>query len=228
MVAVLIVSTSHSILGETGEATGSWAEEVASPYYLFKAAGYTVDITSIAGGEIPFDEPSLAPPYLTKDVERFLLDDDAMAQVFESRVFSSVSADAYDAVYLPGGHGTCWDFPGNATLKQLVETFWKSGKVVSAVCHGVIGLLEANDESGACILAGKQATGFSNTEEFAVVKEKIVPFLLEDAMKAKGAIYTAAGNWKVHALRDGKLVTGQNPQSSARVAELVIEALQSP
>ncbi|MEW5300434.1 MAG: hypothetical protein WDW36_003364 [Sanguina aurantia] len=205
--------------------TGLWAEELASPYYVFKNAGYDVKIVSVAGGKIPFDEGSLAPPFLTPEVEKFLVDLTAMREVADSPAVSA-SMTGHDAIYLPGGHGAVWDFPDNTTLISLLEAYHKAGKVVSSVCHGVAGLLNVKDEGGTPILKGKQATGFSNSEEAAVGKDKLVPFLLETEMKAKGAEYSSGADWSVHAVADGRLITGQNPQSSARVAELVVQALK--
>ncbi|MEW5316116.1 MAG: hypothetical protein WDW38_007502 [Sanguina aurantia] len=211
MPSVLIVSTSHPSMTKEGSGTtGLWAEELASPYYVFKNAGYDVKIVSVAGGKIPFDEGSLAPPFLTPEVEKFLVDLTAMREVADSPAVSA-SMTGHDAIYLPGGECSSRPF---------------AGKVVSSVCHGVAGLLNVKDEGGTPILKGKQATGFSNSEEAAVGKDKLVPFLLETEMKAKGAEYSSGADWSVHAVADGRLITGQNPQSSARVAELVVQALK--
>lgn len=228
---VLIVSTSHEALGDTGEKTGLWMEELAHPYFTFKDHGLDVTIASIAGGEIPVDEASLGPPFATAEVKKFLLDDTAMAQVLESVPLADV-ADwaAYDTVFLPGGHGSSWDFPDDPLLIKVVGGLARAGKVVAAVCHGVGGLVNVKDAEGEPIVKGREATGFSDAEEYAVAKEKVVPFLLEDRLRQLGATYSKAKeNWGVHALLDARkpfpLVTGQNPASSALAAELVIEAL---
>ncbi|GLC69319.1 hypothetical protein PLESTF_000815300 [Pleodorina starrii] len=144
----------------------------------------------------------------------------------ESVPLSGVKASDYDAVFLPGGHGTCWDFPDNADLISLVSEFVEAGKVVSAVCHGPMGLVNVKGKDGKPLVAGKKVTGFSDAEEYAVVKEKVVPFLLQSKLVELGAEYKCAEQkWEPFAVRDGSLVTGQNPSSSARVAELVVEAL---
>ncbi|EFJ45186.1 hypothetical protein VOLCADRAFT_106142 [Volvox carteri f. nagariensis] len=225
---ILIVCTSCDRLGDTDEPTGCWAEEVVAPYYIWKKHGYNVTIASVKGGEVPMDEASLNPPFLTKEVEEFLLDDAAMKGLMESLPLSQVTAAGYDAVFLPGGHGTCWDFPDNAELLALLSQFVEANKVVSAVCHGPMGLVNVKGPDGQPLVAGKKATCFSDAEEFAVAKEKLVPFLLETRLKELGAVFQSAPEkWAPFALRDGNLVTGQNPASSARVAELVVEALSS-
>lgn len=222
---ILIICTSHDKLGDTGEATGCWVEEVAAPFFEFKKAGFDVVITSIKGGEVPFDEASLNPPALTSVAEKFLLDDAAMKMVTESRAIAEHDADHFDAVFLPGGHGTCWDFPDNPTLISILSKMYNDGKIVSAVCHGPIGFVNVKDSAGHPIVHGKQVTGFSDAEEHAVGKEKIVPFLLETKLKELGAHYQSKGNWAEFAIRDGHLITGQNPGSSHKTAELVVQAL---
>ncbi|GLC42464.1 hypothetical protein PLESTM_001336000 [Pleodorina starrii] len=223
---ILIVCTSCDKLGDTDEPTGCWAEEVVAPYYVWRKHGYNVTIASVKGGEVPMDDASLNPPFLTKEVEDFLLDDEAVKGVMESVPLSGVKASDYDAVFLPGGHGTCWDFPDNADLISLVSEFVEAGKVVSAVCHGPMGLVNVKGKDGKPLVAGKKVTGFSDAEEYAVVKEKVVPFLLQSKLVELGAEYKCAEQkWEPFAVRDGSLVTGQNPSSSARVAELVVEAL---
>ncbi|GFR44827.1 hypothetical protein Agub_g6167, partial [Astrephomene gubernaculifera] len=223
---ILIVCTSWDKLGDTDEPTGCWAEEVVAPYHVFKRQGYNVVIASIKGGEIPMDDASLNPPYLTKEVEDFLLDDDAMKGVMESLPLSDVRAADFDAVFLPGGHGACWDFPDNAALQSLLGEFVAAGKVVAAVCHGPVGLVNIKGPDGQPLVAGKKVTGFSDAEEFAVAKEGVVPFLLEARLRQLGGRYEAAAEkWAPHAVRDGNLVTGQNPASSAATAQLVVQAL---
>eukprot|EP01024_Parvocaulis_polyphysoides_P042460 TRINITY_DN3881_c1_g2_i2.p1 TRINITY_DN3881_c1_g2~~TRINITY_DN3881_c1_g2_i2.p1 ORF type:complete len:229 (+),score=48.90 TRINITY_DN3881_c1_g2_i2:93-779(+) len=222
---VLIVTTSHDKLGDTGQGTGSWAEEFAAPYYTFKEKGYDVEVASINGGKTPFDQASMNPPFKTEAVDKLLADSEAMQLLENSKKIEDVKADDFDAVFLPGGHGVCWDLPDNETLKTLLSTMFSQGKVVSAVCHGPVGLVNVIVGDGTSILAGKNVTGFTNTEEIAVGKDKIVPFLLEDKLKEKGGNFSKTEDWQPHGVRDGNLITGQNPGSSAKVAELVVAAL---
>lgn len=221
---VLFVITSHESLGDSGQKTGTWAEEVAAPYYVFKKAGWQVTLASVKGGKVPVDAASLQGDFKIASVEKFLADSEAMA-AFENTVPLSKVADSQpDAVFLPGGHGVVWDLPGNKTLDTLLEKTFAEGKIVSAVCHGPCGLLGAKTADGDSILKGKRCTGFSNSEEDAVGKSKVVPFLLEDRMKELGGRYEKAGDWTSFAIADGNLITGQNPQSSERVAQLVVAA----
>ncbi len=224
---VLIILTSHAVIGDTGKPTGVWFEELTTPYYAFVDAGASVEIASIDGGKVPIDPASIEtaeknPP----SVNRFLADKDAMAQIEASRPVTQVSADDYDAVFLPGGHGTMFDLPDSRALATLLSQAWAKGKVVSAVCHGPAGLVNVVDSNGKPIVAGRRVAGFSNTEEEAAGLTKAVPFLLEDRLRALGGLYEKGPDFTPFAERDGKLITGQNPQSSQEVARLVLDALE--
>eukprot|EP01025_Chloroclados_australasicus_P055806 TRINITY_DN6850_c0_g1_i1.p1 TRINITY_DN6850_c0_g1~~TRINITY_DN6850_c0_g1_i1.p1 ORF type:complete len:236 (-),score=37.30 TRINITY_DN6850_c0_g1_i1:298-1005(-) len=222
---ILILTTSHSTLGDSGQTTGSWAEELAAPYYLFKDKGYVVDIASVKGGKVPMDEASFQEDFVTPYVTKMQGDKKLQKQLDKSLKLEKVKADNYVAIYLPGGHGTVFDLPDNEKLQSLLATMYQQDKVISAVCHGPSGLVNAKLSDGTPIIQGKNVAGFSNTEEVAVGKDKYVPFLLEDKLKERGGKYVKVDDWQPHAIRDGKLVTGQNPASSVRVAELVLEAL---
>lgn len=224
---VLMVCTSHDKLGDTDTGTGCWVEEVAAPYYEFKAAGYDVTIASIKGGEVPFDEASLGEPFLTKVAEKFYKDDACMNLVKNSVKLADVKVEEYDAIFMPGGHGACWDFPNSPELIKAITTLWDSGKVVAAVCHGPCCFANAVDKNGIHIVKGRKVTGFSNAEEVAVKKDHLVPFKLEDKLKELGGLYEAGPDWASHALRDGNLITGQNPGSSEAVGKLIVEVLGS-
>lgn len=227
MTKVAIISTSWDKLGDTGKATGSWAEEVMAPFYVFTEAGFEVTVASIKGGEIPFDETSLNPPALTKEAQKFLLDDAAMKHVTESTPLSALQAADYDAFFLSGGHGTCWDFSDSEELGALLSQAFQTGKIVSAVCHGPTGLVKAVDKDGVSIVKGRKVTGFTNEEEHTVGLEKVVPFLLEDKLKELGGKYEKTEKWHVLTVSDGHLITGQNPGSSIKTAQTVVEALKA-
>lgn len=221
---ILIICTSHDILGDTDIPTGLWAEEVATPYYIFKEAGAQVDIASIKGGKIPLDPSSLQGD-LPEHTHRYLKDDDGLKSTVENSIAVAEVSEEYDAVFLPGGHGVCYDCPENPTLIALLEKYWAQGKVVSAVCHGPVGLVNIKSPSGDYIVKGKKVTGFTNSEEEAVGKTAVVPFLLEDKLKEIGGLYEKGADWVPYAVADGNLITGQNPMSSAKVAELILSAL---
>jgi len=222
---VVIISTSANAL-PSGTATGLWLEELASPYYLFKDAGFDVTVASVKGGEIPVDEASLQGDFLTPTAKKFQSDEAAIKQLKESVALASLE-EQYDAYYLPGGHGAAVDFPDNETLQKLLGAAWDNGKIVSSVCHGPIGLVNVKSpKTGKHIVEGKRVTGFSNTEEEAVGKTKEVPELLEDGLKRAGGDYSKKGDWEPYAIADGKLILGQNPSSSEQVGELVVKALK--
>jgi putative intracellular protease/amidase len=223
---ILIVVTSHDRLGKTGEPTGFWLEELATPYYVFRDAGAAVDLASPRGGRAPHDPRSMdRPGSRPASVERFLADKDAMAKVETTIAIADVEVGAYDAIFLAGGHGTMWDLPASEPLARLVGATFDRGAPVAAVCHGPAGLVGARARDGRPIVAGRKVAAFTNAEEEAVKLTGVVPFLLETRLRGLGAELVVGEMWKPHAVRDGNLVTGQNPASSERVAQLVLDAL---
>lgn len=222
---VLIILTSHDRIGDSDRKTGIWFEELTTPYYAFLDAGAEVDIASVGGGNVPVDPHSIEEVGRNPaSVDRFLADATAMVKIEASPAIGDVATDGYDAVFLPGGHGTMWDMPENATLAALLSDAWAGGKVVAAVCHGPAGLVGVTDESGKPLVAGRVISAFTNEEEEMAGLTKQVPFLLETRICDLGARYESGAAFQPFARRDGKLVTGQNPQSSGEVARLVLEA----
>lgn len=223
---ILIISTSASDLNSLK--TGSWLEEFAAPYYIWKEAGYDVDLGSISGGKIPLDEASLSGDFLTESAKRFQADSEAVKAMENSLAAKDVTdTSKYAAIFVPGGHGISADGPNNPVLQKLLVEFWQSSKVVSSVCHGPISLTHVKLPDGKWLLHGKKATGFTNSEEEAVGKTKYMPFSIEDRIKEEGALYTKGDDWSEHVVADGKLITGQNPQSSEGVAKAVLAALKA-
>eukprot|EP00802_Teleaulax_amphioxeia_P013320 Tamp_13370.p1 GENE.Tamp_13370~~Tamp_13370.p1 ORF type:complete len:230 (+),score=61.70 Tamp_13370:3-692(+) len=226
---IAIISTSADKMafkgGDGDMPTGTWLEETAAPYYVFTGAGHEVEIVSIAGGEIPIDAGSMKGDFMTADCTKFMADEAAQKLFKNSKKLADYDTAAVDAIYLGGGHGTCTDFLGNATLTQKIEAAWNAGKVVGADCHGPIALLGCKKADGTPLIAGKKVTGFSDSEEAAVGLTEKVPKLVETEMKALGAEYVCAADWHPHAVTDGKLVTGQNPQSSVECAKQVLAAM---
>lgn len=221
---VLMIVTSHARLGLSGHKTGFWLEELAAPYYALREAGCTIDLASPLGGRPPADpksESSEAPV-----VRRFLEDPEAVAKLDATRTLDAPSGD-YDAYFVVGGHGVMWDLAESDVLATLLGSAHDAGRVVGAVCHGPAGLVRARDRSGASIVAGKRVAGFSNEEEEAMGLTGVVPFALETRLRDLGGLYEKGPKWSSFAVRDGKLVTGQNPQSSVAVAKLVVDALAS-
>ncbi|MDO6386646.1 type 1 glutamine amidotransferase domain-containing protein [Uliginosibacterium sp. 31-12] len=224
---ILVILTSHATAGTSGQSTGLWLEEFTTPYYAFVDAGAQVEVASIAGGQVPVDPHSIeAVGKNPASVERYLQDEALRTRLATSIKIDGLAAADYDAVFMPGGHGTMWDLPTSDTLARLVSTAWGEGKIVAAVCHGPAGLVNAKDEKGQPLVAGRRVAAFSNTEEVAAGMDKSVPFALETRIRALGAHYESGPDFQPFAVRDGRLVTGQNPASSAKVAELVLQALR--
>jgi putative intracellular protease/amidase len=222
---ILIVLTSHDQLGNTGKKTGFWLEEFAAPYYVLLDAGAAITLASPSGGQPPLDPKSDEPGAQTAATERFNSDSSAQTALANTLKLSAVSADEFDAVFYPGGHGPLWDLADDRHSIALIETMYAAGKPVAAVCHAPAVLRHAKAADGSPLIQGKSVTGFSNTEEDAVQLSAVVPFMLEDELRAKGANYSRADDWQPHAVTDGILVTGQNPASSERVAEALLELL---
>ncbi len=219
---ILMVLTSHSDLGSTGEKTGFWMEEFAAPYYVFLDAGADVAIASPAGGQPPVDPNSQLPDFQTAATARFDSDELAQAKLSETIPLIDVNASDYDAVFYPGGHGPLWDLTENTTSIKLIEQFLKQQKPVGAVCHASAVFLNVNDESGEPIVKGRGVTGFSNSEESAAGLTEVVPFLLEDELIKKGGDYQKVDDWNVLAIQDGLIISGQNPASSEAAAQKII------
>jgi putative intracellular protease/amidase len=223
---ILIVLTSHDQLGRTGEKTGFWLEEFAAPYYVFKDAGATITLASPLGGQPPLDPKSDLPDFQTDATKRFRTDVEAQDQLAHSKRLSDLSADDFDALFYPGGHGPMWDMPDNADSIALIESFVKAGKPVGAVCHAPVVLVNVQRSDGEYLVKGRRVTGFSNSEETAVGLAEVVPFLLEDRLRERGGIYIKGDDWASNVQTDDLLVTGQNPASSASVAEALLKIVR--
>lgn len=223
---ILMVLTSSATMSAGGEPTGLWFEELATPYYIFIDAGAAVTLASIAGGAAPVDPRSVTPKGESDtSVGRFLADLPASAALADTVPLPAIDPEGYDAIVLPGGHGTMWDLPESDAVAGLLGTAWAAGKVVAAVCHGPAGLVRVQDESGVPLVRGRRVTAFSDSEERAVGLAERVPFLLEARLRDLGARYERAADFQPFAVADGRLVTGQNPASAALTARLTLGAL---
>lgn len=224
---ILIVLTSHDQLGDTGKKTGFWLEEFVAPYYVFKDAGAAITLASPQGGQPPLDPKSDLPENQTASTKRFRADNAAQTELANTKKLAGVSADDFDAIFYPGGHGPLWDMPDNATSIALIEAFVKAGKPVGAVCHAPVAFVNVCGTDGEHLVKGKRVTGFSNAEEEAVGLTSVVPFLLEDRLKERGGVYSKGADWAPYVQVDGKLVTGQNPASSGPAAEALLKLLRA-
>lgn len=223
---ILMVLTSHDTLGNTGHKTGFWLEEFAAPYYVFKDAGMDITLASPAGGQPPLDPKSDEPASQTAATQRFRADPQAQAQLSDTRRLGEIRAADYDAVFYPGGHGPLWDLAEDAHSVALIETTLAAGKPVAAVCHAPGVLRRTKNPDGTPLVSGRRVTGFTNTEEAAVQLTDIVPFLVEDMLKANGGEYSKAEDWHPYVVEDGLLITGQNPASSELAAQRLLAALK--
>jgi len=230
---MLIVVTGAGEYEKVGYRTGLWLSELTHFWDVAEKAGFGMDVASPSGGFVPIDPESL----MIQEAGHALGVDGAVHKRYEDRGFmdrlsnvmkvADADAGAYDAIYLTGGHGVCFDFPKSEPLARLVASFWEAGKVVSAVCHGPAGLLEAKLGDGQYLIGGKNLTGFSWGEEKLAKRDEAVPFCLEDELKRRGAHYTKSSvPFKSHVVEDGRLITGQNPASAAGVGEAVVKRLR--
>ncbi|MDD3765223.1 MAG: type 1 glutamine amidotransferase domain-containing protein [Nevskiales bacterium] len=223
---ILMVLTSHDQLGDTGHKTGFWLDEFVSPYYVFADAGAELTLASPKGGQPPLDPRSDDPQFQTPATDRFKNDAEAQKRLAETYPLSSISVDAFDAVFYPGGHGPLWDLAGDASSIAVIEAMARQGKPIAAVCHGPAALRAAKSPEGRSILKGRKATGFSNSEEEAAGLTGIVPFLIEDTIRQLGGEYAKGNDWESFVVEDGQLITGQNPASSEATAAALVRRLQ--
>jgi putative intracellular protease/amidase len=222
---ILMVLTSHDTLGNTGRKTGFWLEELAAPYYTFLQAGAEITLASPLGGRPPLDPKSNETANQTDATRRFEADAAAMAQLADTVKLADVSQADFDTVFYPGGHGPLWDLAENATSVALIEDFLRAEKPVAFVCHAPGVLRHVKTADGRPLVEGRKVTGFANSEEDGVGLTDVVPFLVEDELKAKGGIYSRGPDWASYVIQDGLLITGQNPGSSPATARALMDAL---
>lgn len=216
--SILIIVTSFSEI-TPGEPTGLWLEEFAVPYMEFKNKGFKISVASIQGGKAPID------PRSTPSAEQKEAWAEAIKTLEKTVPVASIETTYFDAVFIPGGHGTMFDFPNNEDLHKVLRGFAVQDKVIAAMCHGPASLVGVTLDDGTPLVAGKTVTSFTNEEESAAGFTKKMPFLLESRLRELGARFVGQPNWSNHVQVDGKLITGQNPQSSKSAAVAVIDAL---
>jgi putative intracellular protease/amidase len=224
---ILMVLTSHDQLGDTGRKTGFWLEEFAAPYYIFKDAGHEVTVASPKGGQPPLDPKSDEPGARTEATRRFAGDPEAQALLAATLPLDSAREEDHDGLFYPGGHGPMWDLAESAESRALVESFYRARKPIGAVCHGPAAFRHALREDGTPLVAGREVTGFTNSEEAGVGLVEVVPFLLEDELIRLGAKFSKGDDWQPYMVKGGRIVTGQNPASSEGCAEGLLELLKS-
>lgn len=224
---VLIVTTSTPAYEKAGYRTGLWLGELTHFWDVLDDEGHELVVASVDGGRVPIDPESLGKVILAIGGTKERYEDPAfMALLEDTQSLSEVAGERWDAVYLTGGHGTMFDFPHNPVLADILVTTFESDGVVSAVCHGPAGLLGVTLSDGSALLAGRKVTGFSWPEEKLAGRDKAVPFRLDEALKEEGAKYTKALRpMGEKVVRDGNLITGQNPMSAEGVGKAVAKRL---
>ncbi|NIZ09505.1 type 1 glutamine amidotransferase domain-containing protein [Pseudooceanicola sp. HF7] len=226
MARILILSTAADALGDTGNPTGVWYEELASPYYAFLDSGHEVTLVTLGGKPVPIDPNSdVTGDEAPASVTRFREDAEATALLAKPGRLEDEDVTAYDVLYIPGGHGAMFDLAESAEAAKVIGNAWDSGKIVASVCHGPAAFANVVDANGDPIVKGRKVTAFTDSEEEAVGLTKAVPFLLETKLRELGAEFESVGDWQPHAVADGRLVTGQNPASSEAAAKKVLELL---
>src|SRR5208282_3010397 len=192
---ILMVLTSHDVLGNTGRKTGFWLEEFAAPYFVFRDAGVELTLASPKGGQPPIDPKSDLPENQTPAMTRFKRDTVAQKELSQTVKLSDMKSEDFDTIFYPGGHGPMWDLVDNPDSIALIEAFYNSGKPVAAVCHAPA-VLHRVMYKGAPIVKGKRVTGFANSEEAEVQLTDVVPFLVEDELKRLGGLFEKVPNWQ--------------------------------
>ncbi|MBY6160311.1 type 1 glutamine amidotransferase domain-containing protein [Mameliella alba] len=226
MARILVLSTASDVLGDTGKSTGVWYEELATPYYAFLDAGHEVTLVTLGGKAVPIDPNSdVTGDDAPASVTRFRADDKAVALLAKPGRLEDEDVTAYDALYIPGGHGAMFDLATSDLVAKVIGTAWDNGKVVASVCHGPAAFAKAVDANGDPIVKGRKVSAFTDSEEEGVSLVEAVPFLLETRMRELGAKFESVGDWQPHSVVDGRLVTGQNPASSDGAAEKVLALL---
>ncbi len=226
MKKILFVLTSNDEMGNTGHKTGFWIEEFAAPYYLLKDRGFDITIATPKGGQAPIDPNSETEDAQTPATDRYYKDKETQDLLANTHLLSKIDSANFDAVFYPGGHGLLWDLVDDKISTNLIETMYAKGKPVAFVCHSPAILKNVKNVDGKPLVEGKKVTGFTNGEEAGVELTDVVPFLLEDMLKEKGGKYSKTGDWAPYAVEDGLLITGQNPASSEKVAEILAEKLK--
>ncbi|HEN8797745.1 TPA: type 1 glutamine amidotransferase domain-containing protein [Pseudomonas putida] len=218
---MLVVLTNTAKYPTLKRATGLWLGEAVHFVEMVEKAGYAVDYVSPMGGYVPIDPHSLQ---MAPDLDWQWYDDKRfMTRLGATLSPGQVKADEYSVIYYTGGHGVMYDFADDQALQALARRIYENEGIVAAVCHGVVGLLNVKLSDNSLLLKGRQVTGFSNTEEQLAELDKVVPFLTENELRARGGNYSKHDDpWQPFVVTDERLITGQNPASTGLLAEKVL------
>lgn len=218
---ILFVVTSHDKKGDTGQETGYYLGEVSHPWEVLHKAGYEIDFVSPKGGTPPVDGFDLKDP-VNKE---FWENKEYKNKIDNSLLPSQVNPNDYSTIFYAGGHGAMWDFADNTELAAIASKIYENGGIVAGVCHGPAGLVNIKLNNGKYLVDGKKINAFTNEEESEVKLTNVVPFLLEDKLKERGAKFEKSGLWQNHVVTDQRVITGQNPQSAKSVGEAILKEL---
>lgn len=220
---VLFVLTSHGTKGDSGQPTGFYLGEVTHPLSVLEAAGIAVEFASIKGGEPPVDGLDLED-----DTNRRYWNDEAFrAAIRTTARLDDVDPDRYAAIFFAGGHGAMWDLPQSSAVDRVTRSVFEAGGAVAAVCHGPAALVNVRLSDGRYLVAGRNVSAFTDSEERAVGLDRTVPFLLASTLVERGATHHPAADWTSKVVVDGRLITGQNPQSATGVGEALRDLLSA-
>lgn len=214
---ILMVVTNVKEMAD-GIETGLWLSEFAEPYGVFDKEGYSIVVASPEGGNIPLDPNS----YDGEAPDEW---EGPLKMLENTQILGAQAAKQFEGIFLPGGHGTMVDFPDDQTLKDLIKDFAEQDKTIGAVCHGPAGLLNVTLSNGRKLVDGRKLTSFTNEEEHKMNLQDELPFMLESDLRSEGADFTSADAFTDYVVTDGRLVTGQNPQSSMTVANQFVNSL---
>ena len=223
---VLMVLTSHENMGVSGKKTGNWFDEVATPYYKFRAAGLDVTLASPRGGAAPIDPLSYEDAFTTDSTRRFKQDAGAQRALANTARFDEIDVNGFDAVFFPGGYGQLWDLASNSMTIHAIETWIRRGTPVAMVCHAPAILRDAKKPNGEPLVKGIAVTGFTDAEDEELGLTPHLLFSLEKALIQNGANFRrSARNWQPNVVEDGTLITGQNPASAGPIADALVARL---
>jgi putative intracellular protease/amidase len=224
---ILVVLTNEDSFGDDPEKTGLWLTEATEFIEEVEKNGFEVDYVSPKGGKVPIDPRSLEEDNMNEYAKEKMDDEEFSDRALTNSLKpSDINPSDYDAIYYTGGHGVVFDFPDNEDLQKISMEIYKDGGYVTSVCHGIAGLLNIKEDSGDYLIKGKQVTGFTQKEEELSGKESKVPFGTEEEAIKRGADFKKEDPFTSFAVKDGQLITGQNPASGKAVAEKLIKALE--
>ena len=224
---VLMVLTSHDMMGVSGKKTGNWFDEVATPYYKFKEAGFDVTLASPKGGVAPIDPFSYDEMFMTDNTRKFLTDSAAQRVIANTLKFNDIDPNDYAGVFFPGGYGQLWDLASDSKVIRSIEHWIGNKTPLAMVCHAPGILRDAKKSTGEPLVKGLNVTGFSDAEDDELDLSRHVLFSLERALIINGANYKRSNrNWSPNVVQDGALMTGQNPASAAPLADVLVNRLQ--